>query len=141
MFAASAFDPVNRALLMFGGQGFYETHASALCLDMTTMTWTTATLSGDSLPAMTEATAVWASDRKGFILFGGAGYYTTHQDAWFVQPTSACTLTVTQLTSAGSSPGALLGTAMAYVPSESAAYLVGGQGYYNLSDQTSTLVP
>jgi len=141
MFSASGFDPVNRALLMFGGETYYDTTSTALCLDMSTMAWSTATLSGDTLPALTEASVVWADDRGGFILFGGVGYYTMYETAWFIEPTSACNLTVTELVGAGTSPGALRGPAMTYVGADSAAYLIGGQGYYSLSDQTSTLTP
>ena len=141
-FSASGLDPINQTMLLVGGERYYGLSATALCLNLTTMEWQEAALSGDSIPPVMGASMVWASAESGFVLYGGVGFYTLYADSWLIKPSSPCTFSVTRL-GEGSvpGPGPLFGTTISYAEPSSSAFIVGGHSYYGVSDGISELTP
>ena len=134
---ASAMDPDYGLIYAFGGQEYYALSDSTQCFDVATQTWSEATLTGDSLPAFTEASVSWNSRFHGFLLVGGQQYYQLNSSVYAVIPTGACTAEVTEVVINSGVTDPVKGALLVDNPVDQTMLLLGGQSYYQLSDWIS----
>jgi hypothetical protein len=139
--AAAAYDPEFHALYVFGGQGYYGLSETVHCLDLGSMEWSEAVLTGDSLPPMHQATAAWTEGIAGFLVYGGQTYYSLLDTAYAVVPTGICQAEATAVAVTGDTPPALRGGALVHDAASGDSLLVGGQGYYTLYDSVLAFRP
>ena len=132
--ATAGFDQNNDSIWLLGGQTYYALNNATYCLDLSTMSWTEGTMTGDTLPPMVWSSLTWSDHMQGFMLVGGQSYYTLVSSSYAVLPTSGCTAEVIEITASGNPPPPLLGASLVYDPSASTHTLIGGQGYYTLYD-------
>ncbi|MEC7986182.1 MAG: kelch repeat-containing protein, partial [Myxococcota bacterium] len=139
--ASGGFDPNFDSIYLFGGQTYYKLLDSTPCLDLQTMTWTDATLTGDSLPAMVWASVTWSDFIGGFLIHGGQSYYQLIEESYAVIPSASCTAEVITVTPSGDAPPAMLGASLVYDATSGMHYILGGQGYYTLYDSLISFQP
>jgi len=141
-FSTAVYDPNQDVIYAFGGEAYHELAATPLCMDMETLEWVELTITGDEIEALTDATAVYAEDYRAVVLYGGQGYHALPDQAYYIEPTDTCEVTVTALGAGdGTSPGGLMGAGMVWDGEDDVALLVGGQGYYHLSESIYRLTP
>ena len=133
----AAMDPDYGVIYAFGGQEYYSLSETTSCYDVATQTWTDATLTGDSLPALTEASVAWNSRFNGFLLVGGQSYYQLNPSVFAIIPTGHCAAEVTEVTITAGTSAPVKGALLVDNPIDQSMLLVGGQSYYQLSDWIS----
>ena len=113
-----------------------------MCFDVDLQSWSVAALSGAPLPPLKDAALTWSQTLSGFLLYGGSSYYQLSDQAYAIQPTGLCSAEVTQITlNGGTTPDALLGATLTYHDATSEHLLIGGQSYYQLSEQPLSFQP
>jgi hypothetical protein len=141
-FSAAVYDASHDAVYAFGGEEYHTLAETVLCMDMETLTWSEVTPSGDPVAPLTDAAVVYSPDYRAMVLYGGQGYHALPDQAYYIEPTGVCEITVTALEPGdGSSPGGLAGAGIVWDSIDDVAMLVGGQTYYQLSDSIFSLVP
>jgi hypothetical protein len=134
---AAAMDPDYGNIYAFGGQEYYQLSDVTKCFDVGTGTWFDATLTGDTIPAMTEATVAWNSRFNGFLLVGGQSYYQINPSVYAIIPTGTCTAEVTEVVINTGTSAPVKGALLVDNPLDQSMLLLGGQSYYQLSDWIS----
>ena len=141
-FSTAVYDPNQDVIYAFGGQTYHALADIPLCMDMETLEWVELSVSGDEIDALTDAAAVYSPDYRAVVLYGGQGYHALPDQAYYIEPTAPCEVTVTALDPGdGSSPGGLMGHGMVWDSEDDVALLVGGQAYYHLSETIYSLTP
>jgi hypothetical protein len=141
-FSTAVYDPGFDVVYAFGGQTYHALAETPLCLNLDTQEWTELTVSGDEIDALTDASAVYSADYRAVVLYGGQGYHSLPDQAYYIEPVGECEVEVTALAPGeGSSPGGLMGHGMVWDSDEDVALIVGGQGYYRLSESIYSLTP
>ena len=141
-FSTAVYDPSQDVVYAFGGETYHALADTPLCMDMESLEWMELIVTGDEIDPLTDAAAVYAPDYRAVVLYGGQGYHELPDQAYYIEPTGTCEVTVTALAAGdGSSPGGLMGHAMVWDSEDDVALLVGGKGYYRLSDTIYSLTP
>ena len=131
------YDDMWMLIYAFGGQEYYALSDSTQCFDVATQTWSEATLTGDNLPAFTEASVSWNSRFHGFLVVGGQQYYQLNSSVYAVIPTGACAAEVTEVVINSGVTDPVKGALLVDNPVDQTMLLLGGQSYYQLSDWIS----
>ena len=141
-FSAEVYDPSNDVIYAFGGEEYHQLGSTHLCMDMETLEWMELLVTGDEIAGLTDAAAVYSADYRAVILYGGQGYHALPDQAYYIEPTGTCEVEVTALEAGdGTSPGGLAGAGMVWDSADDVALIVGGQGYYRISDTIYSLTP
>lgn len=134
---AAALDPDYGVIYAFGGQEYYTLAETVACYDITNQTWSSVALSGDSLPALTEASVSWNTRFNGFLLVGGQSYYQLNPSIYAIIPTGSCAAEVTEVSLTIGTNTPIKGGLLVDVPADQSMIVVGGESYYRLSDWLS----
>jgi hypothetical protein len=142
-FAAAAYDPGHQAVYLLGGETYHALASDPLCLDLSggTPSWGSLSISGDTLPPLAGAAAVWAEDFGAVLLHGGATYHQLSSTTYLLQPTGPCQVEVTALSISGDDPGPMVNAAMVWNTSDATGLLLGGESYYRISDELIEVAP
>ena len=79
----------------------------------------------------------WNSRFNGFLLGGGVLVLSTEPSVFAIIPTGHCTTEVTEVTITTGTSAPVKGALLVDNPIDQSMLLVGGQGYYQLSDWIS----
>ena len=134
---AAALDPDYGVVYAFGGQEYYALAETVACYDILNQSWSDATLIGDTLPPMTEASVSWNSRFNGFLVVGGQQYYQLNPSIYAVIPTGSCTAEVTEVSLTSGTNTPFKGGLLLDVPVDQSMISFGGESYYQLSDWLS----
>ena len=134
---AAAIDPDYGVIYAFGGQEYYTLAENTKCYDIATQTWSDATLTGDALPPLTEASVSWNSRYNGFLLVGGQRYYQLNPSVYAIIPNGSCSAEVTEVVISTGTSAPVKGALLVDNPLDQTMLLLGGQSYYQLSDWIS----
>jgi hypothetical protein len=141
-FSSAVYDPNYDVVYAFGGEQYHALADTVACLDLETLTWSNASVTGDAIAALTDTAAVYAPDYRAIVLYGGQGYHALPDLGYYIEPTGPCSLTVSALDPGeGTSPGGLAGAGIVWDSEDDVAMLVGGQSYYALSESIYSLTP
>jgi hypothetical protein len=132
---------VHRSVYLFGGSGYDGLAGGVECLDLDALTWHIATVGGDLPTPGEDMAATWAEDYDGALVFGGAAYHGLSNRTWLLVSRGVCTLEGVELTNEGDTSVPVRGAAMAWVPGEARALVMGGQGYHTLVDRAVWVSP
>ncbi|HKA25457.1 MAG TPA: kelch repeat-containing protein [Candidatus Eisenbacteria bacterium] len=109
----AVYDPVSDRMLVFGGyDGAYKNDVSALYLSPNPV-WGEAVVKGTPPAPRAWANAIYDPVRRRLVLIGGRDASTTFSDVWTLSLGND-SLTWTQITPAGPSPGPRAASAMVY---------------------------
>jgi len=140
-FAAAVYDPNYEVVYLLGGETYNALAEDPLCLDLSSTSWSILTTTGDDLPPLAGAAAVWASDFGAVLLHGGATYHQLSSTSYLLQATDACVVEVTALTASGDDPGVTTDSALLWNASEAMGVMLGGESYHRLVDDVTEVVP
>ncbi|MEC8378725.1 MAG: Ig-like domain-containing protein [Myxococcota bacterium] len=132
--ATASYEPTYNNLYVIGGQEYYQLSDSIYCLDINTLSWTTATVTGDSIPPMLDAASTWSNYLGGILVQGGQGYYQLYDQMYFLAPMGNCSLEVTEVLINGDPVPPMRSASFVMDTVNGMPYLLGGQGYYELYD-------
>lgn len=139
--SAGGFDPLFETVYLFGGEEYYRLSDTIACLDITTQTWITPSLSGDTLPPMKDASVTWSDDIQGFVISGGESYYTLLDSVYVFMPDGVCSGEITAVNILSGSVAPHKGASLVQASSTGEAILLGGESYYRLLNTVEHFTP